>query len=59
MDSTGALLATFFSSSKVLAFLAIKEELLETSEISIYGSFISNSISFAILFEITELKKIG
>ena len=44
IDSTGALLATFFSYSKVFAFLAIKDELLIISEISTYGSFKSNSI---------------
>ena len=59
ISSTGALLATFFSSSKVFAFLAINEELWAISFISIYGSFLSNSSSFAIRSVITELKKSG
>ena len=46
IESTGALLATFFSSSKVLDFFDIKIESFLISLISIYGCFrlISNSL---------------
>ena len=52
----GAFSATFFSSSKVLLFFTIKEELSNIRRISIYGSLGSISKSSDILFEITELK---
>ena len=56
---TGALDATFFSSSKVLAFFATKVELSNISKISIYGSSLSKSNSLAILWDITELLNFG
>ena len=59
MLSTGALSATFFSSSNVFAFFAIKEALSLISSIKIYGSFISISSSLEILIETTELLKLG
>ena len=55
MPSTGALAATFFSSSKVLAFLATKVEFSEIKTKSIYGSFKSKDNSSAILDVITQL----
>ena len=57
--STGALFATFFSDSKVLDFLAIKVSFYLISLIWIYGSSKSNSNSEKILFDITELLKLG
>ena len=55
IKSTGALLATFFSSSKVLDFFAKNIELFLISLISTYGWLTLISNSFEIRCEIIEL----
>ena len=59
ISSTGAFSATFFSSSKVFVFLAIKVLFFLTSIISTYGLFSSNSKIEAIFLLITILKIFG